>query len=493
MLVVMIASFYIVRILLMRLGVLDYGIFSLVAGLVTMFLFISNSMSSSCQRFFAIELGNKNYEKLNLLWNISLIIFLIIAIFIIVVSETFGVWFLGNYLDIPVERYNAAYWVFQFSIFSLIFSLFSIPFNAILIAREKMNIYAIISLVDISLKLCIVFLIDVFQYDNLIVYSFLLFATSVVAFFIYLITCVKNFRECRLNYKIEKKPFFEILKYSGWNLLGSFSVVSKIQGTNILLNIFFGPIMNASYAISIQLNSAISTFTNNLYSAVRPQIIKNYKNDFESTVILAIKSAKYSYFLIFLISLPILLETDYIFSLWLNETPSKAVVFSRFIIINSILEVINYPLVTMIQATGNIKKYQLIVSTILLLNLPISFVLLNLDFSPETTFFVMITLTLISFIPRLVLARDIAKLPMKRFLLSVVKPIIIVTLTSLILPLIFRLSFSSGFLRFFLVSGTCFSSTIFVIYFLGLGDEDKIYFKTILINKTNEFYKKIKK
>lgn len=489
----MVASFYIVRVLLMRLGVLDYGIFSLVAGLVTMFLFISNSMSSACQRFFAIELGNKNNKKLNLLWNISLIVFFVIAVFVILVSETFGVWFLSNYLDIPVERYNAAYWVFQFSIFSLIFSLISIPFNAILIAREKMNIYALISLVDISLKFCIVFLIDVFEYDNLIFYGFLLFATSVVVFIIYLIICVKSYKECRLNFKIEKKPFFEILKYSGWNLLGSFSVVSRIQGTNVLLNIFFGPIMNASYAISIQVNSAISTFTNNFYTAVRPQIIKNYKNDFENTVVLVLKSAKYSYFLIFLISLPILLETNFIFSLWLKETPSKAVVFSRFIIINSILEVINYPLVTMIQATGNIKKYQLIVSVILILNLPISFFLLNLDFSPEATFFVMITLTLISFIPRLVLAKDIARLPIQRFLFNVIKPIIIVTLISLTLPLILRLNLSSGFLRFCLVSGTCLLSAIFTIYFIGIGNEDKFFLKMLIKNKINEFYKKIKK
>lgn len=494
MLIVMLTSFYIVRLLLSKLGVLDYGIFGITAGVITIFLFVSNSISSACQRFFAIELGNKNFKKLNDLWNIVVLIFIVISILILILGETLGVWFLENYIDIPEGRISAAYWVFQFSLFSLFFIIMSIPYNALLIAKEKMNIYAIISIIDIILKLIIVFLINYSNYDNLIFYSFELLLVSIVIFTIYLIYCLRRFKECRFNFQnFNKIVFIEILSFSSWNVLGSFSMVTRVQGVNILLNIFFGPIVNASYVISVQVNSAISTFTNNFYTAVRPQIIKNFKNNFKNTLKLAYKSAKYSFYLIFLLSLPVILETEYILSLWLEKVPSKAIIFSKLIIINSILEVINYPLVTMIQATGDIKKYQLTVSLILLLNLPISLLFLELGYNPEVTFIIMILLTIISFIPRLIITNRIAKIPIKEFLVEVFKPVFLVAAFSIVIPLLLRLNLTHGFNRFIIVALSSVSITLIIIYCFGIGKKDKNFIKKKLNNYNNEFKKKNKK
>lgn len=481
MLVVMLVSFYIVRLLLIKLGVVDYGVFTLTAGIITTFLFISNSISSACQRFFAIELGDKNFKRLNNIWNIVISIFTITSILILTLGETLGVWFLENYLDIPAERTNAAYWVFQFSLFSLFFTMMSIPYNALLIAKEKMNIYAIISMIDIILKFIIVLLINYSNHDQLIFYSFELFVVSVVVYTMYSTYCLRLYKECQFNFKnLNKKIFIEILTYSGWNILGAFSLATRTQGVNIVLNIFFGPIINASYSVSVQVNSAISTFTNNFYTAVRPQIIKNFKNNFQNALKLANKSSKYSFFLIYLISLPVILETEYILSLWLVEVPPKSVIFSKLVIINSILEVINYPLVTMIQATGNIKNYQLVVSLTLLLNLPVSVFFLQQGFSPEVVFAVMLILTIVSFIPRLIITNRIAKMPIKTFLIKVIKPVLLIATLSLGFPLLLRLNLSLGFDRFSLVVLSSTLTALIFIYCFGIEKEDRLFLKKII-------------
>ena len=490
MLIVMLTSFYIVRILLIKLGVLDYGIFSVIVGLVTTFLFISNSISSACQRFFAIEISNKNFKKLKDLWNIVLFIFILITTLIFILGETLGVWFLENFLDIPEEKIGVAYWLFQFSLISLLFTIMSVPYNAILIAKEKMNIYAIISIIDIILKLLIVFLIEYSNYDNLIFYAFELLLVSIVVYLIYLIYCTIRFEECRFNLQnFDKILFFEVLSFSGWNIFGSFSAVTRIQGVNVLLNIFFGPLINASYAISVQINSAISTFTNNFFTAVRPQIIKNFKNNFQETLDLVYKSSKYSFFVIYILSLPVILETEYLFSLWLNEVPVKALIFSKLAIINSILETINYPLVSMIQATGFIKKYQLTVSLILLLNLPLTFIFLKLGFSPEISFVIMILLTVASFIPRLIITNRYTKMPIKEFLIKVLKPVVLIAILSLVIPVVLRLNLVIGFNRFILVLLSSISITLIMIYYFGMGNDDKFFIKKLIKNFLNEFNK----
>ena len=494
MLIIMLASFYIVRLLLIKLGVTDYGVFNITAGFITIFLFITNSLSSACQRFFALELVKKNIVKLNKLWNTVILIFLLLSFSILILGETIGVWFLKNYLVIPEARSDAAFWVFQFTLFTLLFTTMSVPYNALIIAKEKMNIYAVISIIDICLKLVIVLLIKYSTYDKLIFYSTELLLVSIITFLLYSFYCHYRFNECKFFFKnLDRNTLYQISNYSGWNLVGAFSIVSKTQGINIILNMFFGPAINASYAIAIQINSAISTFTNNFFTAVRPQILKNFENNFTQTISLALKSAKYSFFLIYIISLPVLLETKYIFSFWLDEIPNKTIIFSRLIIINSILEVLNYPIVTLVQATGNIKFYQLTVGIILILNLPLSILFLKWGFEPEITFIIMLFLTILSFLPRLIITNKIAKMPIKSFYLQVLQPISASILIALVLSLSLRIYLPEGATRFFLILVANFFTTLINIYYFGIDQKEKVFISNNLLKKENDYLQKDKK
>lgn len=484
MLLIMGVSLYTVRIVLNTLGVVDYGIYNVVAGIVSMFTFLSGTMASASQRFFAFEIGKNNIVQLKKTFSITVTIYAAIAVIILLLTETIGLWFLNHKMVIPAERMEATQWVYQFSILSFILTIMIIPYQAVIIAREKMKVYAYVSIIEVILKLLIVYILIFFSFDKLKLYSILIFLTSAIIAIIYRLYCKRNFEECTYRFINDRTMYREILSYSGWNIIGSISIVLRNQGINILLNIFFNPVVNAARAIAFQINSVLLNFINNFYTAVRPQITKSYAaGDLKYMKDLVFQSSKFAFYLMMLLSIPLLLETEYILTLWLKELPEYVVIFSQLVIINSLIEVMNLPLVSAIQATGKMKLYQTTVSSFMLLNLPISYLFLKKGFPPETTMYISITISLLSFIPRLLICQKIAQIPAMQYVTNVFIRTTIVFSSSYIIPLILNVFLDEGFLRFFIACITVVVSGPLVIYFIGLTKTERIYLKNLTINK----------
>jgi O-antigen/teichoic acid export membrane protein len=396
---IMLVSLYTVRVVLNTLGAEDYGIYNVTAGVVTMFGFLSNSTAIASQRYFSIVLGQDNIDKFNHLFSISLTIYMLIAVLILFFAETAGFWFVSNKLVIPLERKSAAFWVYQFSILSFLITILSSPYIAAIIAHEDMNIYAYISIIEIVLKLIIVFVLQLVSWDKLILYGILMCFTTIIVGFSYFSICKKIYRECKFKLYWEKKLFKEIISYIGWNLLGTSVSIFKFQMVNILLNQFFNSLVIASRGIASQVNSAVTSFSLNFSIAIRPQIIKNYAaGKKEETFTLVFRGAKAAYFLMYAFILPLILEMPLVLSLWLKNPPKYAVLFTRLVLFDALIDSISYPIVTLAQATEKIKLYQLCVCGILLLNLPISWVVLLSGSPAYTVMIVAIVLTFAAFL-----------------------------------------------------------------------------------------------
>jgi O-antigen/teichoic acid export membrane protein/polysaccharide pyruvyl transferase WcaK-like protein len=416
----MLVSLYTVRIVLNTLGISDYGIYNVVGGIVTLFSFLSGTMASASQRFFAFELGRNDYIRLKQTFSLTFIIYIGIAIVIFLLAETVGLWFLNTQMTIPSERMNAANWVYQFSIFSFIMTVLTIPYNAVIIAREKMKVYAYVSIIDVILKLIIVYLLVLFSFDKLQLYAILTFSVTTIITFIYRTYCKKKFEECTYFFYWDKTKTKEMLSFALWNMIGTIANILRNQGINILLNIFFNPIVNAAQAIAYQINSALTNFTNNFYIATKPQITKLFSSgNIKEMHNLIYRSSKFAFYLMMILSIPLLVKTKYILSLWLANVPEYTVLFVQLVIINSLIEVFSQPLVSGIQANGNMKRYQTTVSIIYLLNLPVSYIILKIGYPPESTIIVSLILILLSFIPRLIICKQIVGISIQEYLIKV--------------------------------------------------------------------------
>lgn len=427
MLIVMAVSLFTVRVTLQALGTEDYGINNVVGGVVTMFTFLTSTMVSASQRFFAYALGKKDYKQLSNYFTMSMWCYQGLAILIIILAETIGLWFVKTQLTIPDSRITAAMWVYQFSIVSFAFSILSIPYNSIIIAREKMNVYALLGLAEAFLKLGIAYLLMISPFDKLILYSGLMCLMMSSIYVFYIIYGTIKFEECRLKRFWDKSIFAEVMNYSGWSLFGAISGVLRSQGINILLNIYFGPVVNAARAIAYQVNNAINQFVLNFYKAVQPQITKYYaasaKDDFMKLVF---RSSRCCFYMILILSLPFLIEMPFILELWLKDVPENTILFTRLVIITAIIDSTAYPLQTAISATGRIKWFQIITGGLLLLNLPISWMFLHWGYPAEFTMYVSIALSIVSQLSRIIISNRSVELSYYRYIKEVLLPISIV-------------------------------------------------------------------
>jgi len=475
MLLTMGVSLYTVRVVLATLGAVDYGLYNVVAGIVTMFSFLSGTMASASQRFFSFELGRENYEQLKKTFSITFTIYVMIALVILVLAETLGLWFLNYRMMIPPDRLNAVHWVYQFSILSFMMTMFGLPYNAAIIAHEKMGIYAWGSIIEVSLKLIIVYFLVVFSVDKLKLYAVLVFGVTAIVTLFYRSYCRLKFDECRFSFYWEKRLFFEITSFSGWNMVGAMANVLKLQGVSILLNVFFNPVVNAARAIAMQVNTAMTQLAVNFYMALRPQIVKSYAaKEFENLNTLVVVGSKLGFFLMMLLSVPLLIETKYILSLWLTKVPEYSVVFSRLMIINSLIDAFNYPLVNAIQASGKIKWFQVFVSSMILFNLPVSFLFYKFGFPPESAMVVSIIITIFCFIPRIYFAYKDGKISYKKFFYGVIVKTLPIFITVLVLIYALTLFIAPSFFRLLI---TILSSTllsVLLIYYAGLIKEERL-------------------
>lgn len=419
-LLVMLVTLYTSRVVLRVLGVEDYGIYNVVGGIVVMFSFITSTLSSASQRYIAYEIPRNNEKRLKETFSLIMLSYGIVALITFFLTEILGVWFLNKYMNIPESRMFAANCVLQTAIVSFILNIFTAPYMAVFIAHERMNVYAYISIVDAFLKLIIAYLLQIVFFDSLIAYSLLTLICTLLITLIYRYYCKRHYPESRYSFFYDKERLKNIISYTWWSMFGPIANVIRGQGVNILLNLFFGPSINAARAIAYQVNSAINTYSSNFYTALRPQIVKsNSIGDVDRMKSLIISSSRLSFCLLLLISMPVYFNVERLLNIWLVNYPDYSVIFIKIILISSLLEVFNNPLVAGLIATGNIKAHQLIIGLIYILNLPFSYVILKLGYGPECTFYLSLLLMAFALVPRLCLCKRYYKLNVISYVTSV--------------------------------------------------------------------------
>lgn len=437
LLITMGVSLYTSRVVLESLGISDFGIYGVVGGVVTMLSFFTSSLSSSFQRFFCIELANNNISRLKELIGSAIIILSLISIIVIFISETFGLWFVRNKLVIPDDRIFQATIVFQFSLLTFIVSLFQSIFNALIISYERMNVFAYISIFDALTKVLVALSINLFSDNKLIYYSAFVFLSSFFSLLIYYWFCRRSYELSNIKLRFNKPIFFDVFKFSGWTLLGTFSNMLKNNGMNILLNIFYGPIINAARGISYQIYTAISSFTSSFQVAFTPQITKSYAhNDFEYLQKLILSSSKLSYYLMLVLSVPIFVDTNFILYLWLgNDIPSHTASFTQLVVLTGLIECLSPPIVNVLYANGRIRTFQIMISIIIMLVLPLSYFLLKQNYSPESALIVSLLLTILAHCVRLYFLKRCMPFKIFKYFKEIIIPIILFTTFILLVPI----------------------------------------------------------
>lgn len=481
MFLTMIIGLFTSRMVLKFLGVVDYGIYNVVGGVVVMFSFLNGTMAAATQRFLSFALGENNVKKVNEVFNVALVLHIIICVIVLLIGETIGLWFLNNKMDIPASRMGAANLVYQLSLFAAIFNITQVPYTAVITAREKMSVYAYISIVDALLKMALVGALFVIPFDKLKVYSVLILISGLVILLITRIYCIKNFDEVKLHFVREKNKYAEIVGYVGWNLSSHLVLSARTQGVNVLINIFLGPVFNAARGISVQVNDIILRFVRNFQTAAIPQITKLYAcGQLEEMKKLIIMSSKISFMLLAFLMLPIILETETVLSLWLGDIPEWTVDFCRMTLIASLADVLSGTLVYGALAVGTVKKYHFTLDVILSLNFMLSFFFLKNGFNPLYIYYIEIAVYLVCLIARLLFLKSYIGLSLRTYMKDVVARNLIVVASVLAITLEIRFYMDSSISRLILI---CFSSSVtctISIVFLGMNRiERNIFFKKL--------------
>ena len=476
MLFMMVVSLYTSRVILNALGVEDFGIYNVVGGVVAMFSVISGSLSAAISRFITYELGKGDQSKLNKIFSASVTIQLLLSLIIVVLIESVGVWFLNAKMTIPVERMTAANWVLQFSIITFVINLISVPYNAVIIAHERMSAFAYISILEAVGKLAIAFLIMWSPIDKLIYYAILMCAVAVIVRFTYGHYCKKHFAECTYHFHWDKDILKQMFGFAGWNFIGAASAVLRDQGGNIVINLFYGPAVNAARGIAIQVNNAVTGFVTNFMTALNPQITKSYASgDSDYMMTLIFQGARLSFYMLLLLSLPILINTHYILVVWLKLVPEHAVLFVQLILTFAMSESISNPLITAMLATGKIRNYQIVVGGLQMMNLPISYICLRLGCIPESVLIVAIAISQCCLAARLYMLRSMIGLSSIKFLRKVYLNVIGVTVISVIVPLLLSHNLKESFLTFVILSTVAMVSTIFSELLIGCDRKERAF------------------
>lgn len=474
MLFMMAVSLYTSRVVLNALGVEDFGIYNVVGGVVAMFTVLSGSLSAAISRFITYELGKGNQENLNKIFSSAVTIQLGLAGIIILLAETIGIWFLNIKMNIPEMRMEAANWVFQFSILTFAINLISVPYNASIIAHEKMSAFAYISILEAIGKLAIAYLIVVSPMDKLIFYAILMCIVALIVRFTYGNYCKRHFSECTYHFIWDKQLLKQMFGFAGWNFIGASSAVLRDQGGNVVINLFCGPTVNAARGIAFQVNTAVNQFVTNFMTALNPQITKSYAaGNKEYMMTLIFQGARLSFYMLLLLSLPILINTHYILGLWLKLVPDHAVLFVQLVLIFAMSESISQPLITAMLATGKIRNYQIIVGGLQMMNLPISYLLLRLGFFPEIVIIVAICISQCCLAARLILLRGMIGVSIRKYLQKVYFNILTVSVVAVVLPLISTQYIDETFIGFIIISLIAIVCTIISIYFIGCNRQER--------------------
>lgn len=484
-------ALYTSRLTLQVLGASDFGIYAAVGGFTALLSILTNSMSSSTQRFITFELGRGNQEKLKTVFNASVQIHVILAIILLLLAETVGVWFLYNHLTIPVERIQTAFWVFQVSILGCIFSILNVPNNASIIAHEDMGTFALFSIIDAILKLLSVLMLFVITWDKLIIYAICLLSIQIINQTIAFIFCRIKYSEVRFQSSFNFPIIRQMFELAGWNIVSNMATMGFIQGTNLLLNIFFGPIMNAAYTIAMQAYSGIRSFCSSFQLAANPQIVKLYSSgDIEKMHNLLMMVCKMSFFLIFFLSLPFIINAKFILSLWLVEVPEHSVAFFILLLIYAYIDVLVYPMGIAAQATGNVKQYNLLTSIATLAILPISYVGYLFGLIAESIYIIAITMSVISIPLRLYCLKRLINFNSRKFIKQVFIKILYVSIVAVSIPLLLHYLLKENLWTVLLNSIVALSSASLSIYCIGLSYSERIQVNKGIQKMISKFHKK---
>lgn len=478
MIITMVVALYTSRVVLNTLGIEDFGIYNITGGVVMMFAFFNSAMTSATQRFLSFAIGKGDLIELKKVFNATQTIHFFLGVIIFFLAETLGLWFVETRIVIPHDRMNAAIWVYHFSVLTFIVSIIQVPYDALIIAHEKMKVYAYVSILEVFLKLIIVFLLMWISFDKLKAYGVLIFVVVFIITLVFILYTRINFRESKFEIVRDKKMYNTLIKYSGWNLFGNIAFMTKVQGVNIILNIFFGPLINSAQAIANQVQAAVQGFVSNFQLAVNPQIVKSFANDEkEYLTSLIFRGSKFSFYLMYLLSLPIILEGKQILVFWLKSVPEYTFIFTTLTLVVILITCITGPLTTSIQATGKIANYQTIVGTLQIFILPISFVLLKLTNYPIIPLLVTICIETIALFICIYFSSKAVGFSIFEFIKEIFfKNLLIVILTFPILILI-RDSIEPSFLRLILIGIISFALTAVVMYGFGLSKSERFIVK----------------
>lgn len=490
MIFIMLVSLYTSRVILNALGVEDFGIYNVVGGVVAMFTVLSGSLSAAISRFITYELGKGDKGKLNKIFSASVTIQLLLSLIIVVLIESVGVWFLNAKMTIPESRMMAANWVLQFSIVTFVINLVSVPYNAAIIAHERMSAFAYISILEAVCKLSIAFLIMISPIDRLIFYAIFMCIVSIIIRLTYGHYCKKHFEECTYHFHWDKEILKKMFGFAGWNFIGASSAVLRDQGGNIVINLFFGSSVNAARGIAIQVNNAITGFVQNFMTALNPQITKSYASgNKEYMMTLIFQGARLSFYMLLLLSLPVLVNTHYILVIWLKIVPDHAVLFVQLILIFAMSESISNPLITAMLATGKIRNYQIVVGGMQMMNLPISYVCLRLGCMPESVLIVAIVISQCCLAARLYMLRGLIGLSSIKYLKTVYLNVLSVAVLSAIIPYLVSYNMKESFATFVIVTLIAVLSTASIEFFIGCNAKERYFVKRKLYAIKNKLKK----
>lgn len=470
MLLTMAIGLYTSRIILAQLGISDYGLYNVVGGIVTMFTFVNGSLSAGTQRFLTFELGQGNTERLKRVFSTAITIHTSLAVIILLLAESIGLWFLLNKMNFAPDRVDAAIWVYQFSIAACVVSVIQVPFMSTLVAHEKLDIYAYMSIYDSVMKLVIVFLLVFAPFDKLIFYSLLVLLVNISSAVIYNTYCRRHYEECHFVYSLDKDTFKRMFSFSAWDIIGSMASIGQSQGVNIVINIFCSTVVNAAYGISITVNNIVMGFVNNFLMAANPQIVKYYaQNQLHKMFSLVINTAKLASYLLLIIGIPVFIEIEFLLKLWLVEYPPYAPLFLRIILVQSWIQTLGTPTVRALHATGNIKIMNLSVGLLLLLILPVTYLMFRLKCSPGVVLIVNIIPWMIAIPIRLALLYRYCHFPICSYIKNVLILGVVIASVCYIIPYsIYSLLTLSELEKFFIVVMVSIISSGSIIFFAGI-------------------------
>ena len=490
MIILLIVSLYTCRIILDVLGIENYGLYNVVGGIVTVFTFLSSAMGNSTQRYITCALGKGNDTELKDIFGTTCLIHWLLAVIILILSETIGLWFFFHKMVIPPDRIQAAFWVFQASVVACMVSIISIPYNALVIAHEQMGTFALLSIFYTFAKLGIVFIVKWTLYDKLVMYAILLLVIQICDRLVYQFYCKRKFFESRDVAFRKTQVLKEMAGFAGWSILPYLATISYTQGLNILLNMFFGPTVNAAHAVAVQVQGVIKNFITNFQTAVSPQIIKSYVcNNQNRLHRLIFSSSKLSFYLLLCMALPVILEADYLLSIWLKDVPSHTTSFLRLIILATILDPLANPLCVANHATGKIRRFNVVESSICLAIIPVSYVFLKVGFAPESVFVIQFILSIIVQFARVAISRKQISFTYLDYWKQILGKVLVVSIVSPIIPYILYRSFPSDFWSFILVVVVSIICVCTSACYLGLNSYERNLVQSKIIEIKNKFKK----